>query len=162
MRSDEILNLKVVNITSGTTIGTVTKLLIDCESKQMMALQLGGGVFSNAVYVPFDDIQAIKNDVVMVESESSVVDRGTFKSTGIIDELNGRKALTVDGKDIGTIHNYDIDIVTGEITSVTVAIDTAMLGGLWQSVGERFEIPRSKIVTLGDNVIVDKSAADMP
>ena len=157
MKSEDILNLKVVNIENGATIGFVTKLLIDGEKIQMIALQIGGGIFSHADFMPFDAIKAIKNDALMIESESSVVERGAFKDNGIIDNLIGRKTLTEDGRDIGTIHDFDVDIVNGDITSVTVAIDKAMLGGLWQSAGERFEIPRRNIITLGDNVIVDKS-----
>lgn len=157
MTSKEILNLKVVEIASGSTIGTVTGILIDGETKLMAALQVGGSFFINPVYVPFENIKAIENDVAMVESQSSVVNRGTFKNNDMIDDMMNRKALTDDGIDIGTIHDYDIDIMNGEVTSVSVAIDKAVLGGLWQSAGERFDIPRSQIVTLGDNVIVDKS-----
>lgn len=161
MRSEEILDLEVVDIASGTTIGTVTGMLIDGESKLMVALQIGGGLLSHPDYVPFVSIKAIENDVVMVAPESSVVGRGTFRSDDMVDKLIGRKALTVDGKDIGTVHDYDIDIVTGEITSISIAIDTAVLGGLWQSAGERFDIPRSQIVTVGDSVVVDRSVTDM-
>jgi len=161
MRSEEILNLKVVDISSGATIGTVTGMLIDGESKRMVALQIGGGFLSHPDYVPFDRIKAIENDVVMVAPESSAVGRGTFRNTGMVDNLIGRKVLTIDGKDIGTVHDYDIDIVTGEITSISVAIDKAVLGGLWRSAGERFDIPRSQVVTLGDSVVVDRSVTDM-
>lgn len=160
MRSEEILNLKVVDTASGTTIGTVRGMLIDGESKRVVALQIGGGFLSHSEYVPFDSIKAIENDVVMVASEPSVGGRGTFRSTGMVDKLIDRKVLTVDGKDIGTVHDYDIDVATGEITSVSVAIDTAVLGGLWRSAGERFDIPRSQIVTLGDSVVVDRSVID--
>jgi sporulation protein YlmC with PRC-barrel domain len=158
MRSEDILNSKVVDLASGTGMGTVTGMLIDGDNKRMVALQIGGGLLSRSDYVPFDNIKAIENDVVMIVSP--MVDRGTFKDTGVMDKLSGRKVLTVDGKDIGTVHGYDIDTTTGEIASISVAIDKAVLGGLWQSAGERFDIPRSQIVTLGDNVVVDGSAMD--
>jgi sporulation protein YlmC with PRC-barrel domain len=161
MKSGDILNLKVVNIENGASIGSVTKLLIDGEKIQMIALQIGGGMFSHADYILFNAIKAIKNDALMIESESSVVERGTFKNNGIIDNLLGKKTLTEDGRDIGTVHEFDVDIVNGDITSITVAIDKAMLGGLWQSAGDRFDVHRKNIVTLGDNVIVDKSIVDV-
>ena len=41
-----------------------------------------------------------------------------------------------------------------------MAIDTAVMGGLWHTVGERFDIPRSLISILGDRVIVDSSVPD--
>jgi sporulation protein YlmC with PRC-barrel domain len=160
MRSEEILNLNVIDVASGTTIGTITGVLIDGPGKRVAALQVGGGLLSHSDYLPFENIKAIENDVVMVASESSVVRSGVFKNTGMIDKLIGRNVLTVEGKNIGTIHDYDIDIATGEITSVSVAIDTAVLGGLWKSAGERFDIPRRQIVTLGDSIVVDRAVAD--
>jgi sporulation protein YlmC with PRC-barrel domain len=160
MRSEEILEHKVVDIASGTTIGTVTGMLIDGEDKRMVALQIGGNFLTDPSYLPFKSIKSMENDVVMAVSESSVCERATFKSSGMVDKLIGRKVITVDGKDIGTVHDYDIDVATGEITSISVAIDTAMLGGLWRTAGERFDIPRSQIVTLGDNVVVDRSVTD--
>lgn len=161
MRSEEILNLKVVDISGGGTVGTVTGILIDGESKRVLALQIGGGFLSQPGYLPIAGIKAIENDAVMIPSESSVVGRGTFKDVRMIEKLIGRKVLTAEGKDIGTVHEYDIDTVTGEITSISVAIDTAVLGGLWRSAGERFSIPRSQIVALGDNVVVDRSVTDI-
>lgn len=161
MRSEEILNLKVVDTDSGTTIGSVTGMLIDSKSKSMVALQIGGGFLSHPDYVPFDSIKSIENDVVMVASESPVVGRGTFKSAGILEKLIGRKVFTVDGKDIGTVHDYDIDTATGDITFISVAIDKNVMGGLWRSAGECFDIPRHQIVTLGDSVVVDRSVTDI-
>jgi len=161
MRSEELLNLKVVDIESGTTIGTITGMLIDGESKRMVALQVGGSFLTHADYVPFADIKATENDVVMITSASSVVGRGTFKHAGMVDKLIDRKVLTIDGKDIGTVHDYDVDIATGEIKSISVACDTAVMGGLWQSAGERFDIPRSQVMTLGESVVIDKSVKDI-
>lgn len=160
MRSEKIMNLEVVDIASGTTIGNIEGMLIDGESKRVVGLQIGGGFLSHSDYVPFDRIKSIENDVVMIALESSVADRGSFRDTGMVEKLVGRKVLTVDGRDIGTVHDYDIDTATGEITSIGVAIDTAVLGGLWKSAGERFDIPRNQIVTLGDSVVVDRSVTD--
>ncbi|HEY3297545.1 MAG TPA: PRC-barrel domain-containing protein, partial [Armatimonadota bacterium] len=142
MKSEEIVNRQVVDIASGTTIGIVTGMLIDSESKQMVALQIGGGLLTPPNYVPFESIKAMENDVVMVTSESSVVGRASFKGAGRIDNLIGRNVLTVDGMELGTIHDYSVDIASGEITSISVATDTAVLGGLWKSAGEPFDIPR--------------------
>lgn len=160
MKSEQILDLKVVDIASGSNIGTVRGILIDAENKRMIALQLEVGFLSNPGYVSFDSIKAIENDVVMIESESSVVARGTFKDSGIVEKLVGRKVLTVEGKDIGTVHEYDIDILSGDLKSVSVAMDIPVLGGLWKNSGEIFDVPISKIVTLGESILVDKSVKD--
>ena len=157
MRADEIIKLKVMDVASGTTIGPVTGLLIDGDNRQVVALEVGGGLLSRPDYLPFGSIKSIENDVLTISSSGLLVERGAFKTSRLVGNLRGRKVFTDDGKHLGTVHEYDIETNTGEITCITVAIDTAVMGGLWQSVGERFDIPRNLIATLGDSVVVDSS-----
>jgi len=157
MRADEIFELKVMNVANGTTIGSVTGVLIDGDTRQVVALEIGGGVLSHADYLPFGSIISIENDVLTISSTRVLVRRGEFKTSRQVGTLSGRQVFTEDGKNLGTVHEYDIDTTTGEITSITVALDTAVLGGLWHTAGERFEIPRKLITKLGDSVIVDSS-----
>jgi len=157
MQADEILMLKVMDVASGTTIGSITGILIDGDKRQVVALEVGGGLLSRPDYLPFRHIKSIENDVLTISSSEILVERGEFKTARHVGHLRGHNVFTEDGKHLGTIHEYNIDHKSGDITSITVAIDTAVMGGLWQSVGERFDIPRSLIITLGDSVIVDNS-----
>lgn len=162
MRADEMMKLKVMDIARGTTLGTVSGMLIDSDTRQVVALAVGGGLFSPPVYLPYGSIKSIENDVLTISSSRILVTRGEFKTAGLIDNLAGRTVFTDDGKNLGTVHAYNIDTKNGKITAITVAIDTDVLGGLWQSAGERFDIPRSLIGTLGDSVVVDSAFLNQP
>ena len=157
MRAEDILKLKVMDIGSGTTIGSATGILIDADKKHVVALQIGGSLLSCPDYLPFESIKSIDNDVLTISSSKVLVDQEEFKTFRLVGNLNGRKVFTEDGKDLGTVHGFDVDTRNGDITFITVALDKAMMGGLWRSAGERFDIPRNLISTLGDSVVVDSS-----
>lgn len=154
MKSSEIANLKVVEIAGGSTAGSVTGLLISAESLRVLALEVTHGVLPHHDYVPFDSIRAIENDVVMIASPSVAVPRKNFPNTGLVEKLVGRKALTTDGRDLGSVQDYEIDTASGALTALFVAAEKTTLGGLWHSTGKPFAIPRSQIVTLGDTIVV--------
>lgn len=159
MYANEIIALKVMDVASGTTFGSVTGMLIDGDRRQVVALEVRDGLFSRSHYLPFANIKSIEHDVLMISSPAQLVDRGEFKISGLLNHLNAREVVTEDGKHLGAIHDYDVNIKNGEITSITVALETAVMGGLWQTVGERFDIPRKQISALGDSVIVDSGCA---
>ncbi len=159
MYANEIISLKVMDVSSGTTLGTVVGLLIDSEKRQVVALEVSGGMFIRTHYLPLASIKSIEHDVLMVASSEVLVVRGAYKTHGFIDHLSDRAVVTEDGKNLGTVHAYDVNTKNGDITCITVALDTDVLGGLWQTVGKRFDISRSHIGTLGDSVVVDSACA---
>ena len=160
MQEYEMIGLKVMDVANGTTIGSVTGMLIDGDKQQVVALEIGGGFLSRPDYLPFRHIKAIENDVLTISSSTVLVERGEFKTSRQVGDLCGHSVYTEDGINLGTVHEYDVDTKNGDITGITVAIDTAVMGGLWRSVGERFDIPRSLLVTMGDSVVVDSSVSN--
>ncbi len=161
MKAEEIMRLKVVDVASGTNIGSVTGVLIDGDIKKVIALEVGGGLLSRPDYLPFESISSIDNDILMISSAELFTERGEFKSSRLFSHLNERDVITEDGKKMGTIHEYDVDIKNGMVTSITVAIDKNLFCGLWRSTGELFDISRSNIVTIGDNVVVNSSVTNI-
>ena len=156
MRAED-MKLKILDVASGTTIGSVTGMLIDSDKRQVVALEVGGSLLSRPNYLPFGGIKSIENDVLTIASDGVLVERGEFDTFKLVGNLSGRKVFTKDGKSLGSVHDYDVDIKNGKITCITVATDIAVMGGLWRSDGERFDIPGRKIVTLGESVVVDES-----
>jgi len=150
MQAEDFFTLKVRDVENGTNIGSVTGILIDGHKKQVAALEVGGNLLSPPDYLPFQHILAIENDVLTISSSAALTVRGEYNTLGLVGHLRGCHVFTEDGKELGVVHEYDIDVKDGEITAITVAIDTDVMGGLWHTVGERFEIPRSLIATLGD------------
>lgn len=157
MRAKEMLKLKVLDVASGNTIGSISGMLIDSDRRQLVALEIGGNLLTHPDYLPFGSIKAIENDILTISSAEVLVERGEFKTSRQVGNIDGRQVITEDGKNLGTVHDYSIDTKNGAILYITVAKDTAVLGGLWQSAGARFNIPRGFIKTLGDNVVVDSS-----
>jgi len=154
-----MMKLRVMDVSSGTTIGSVTGIVFDGEKRQVVALEVGGGLLSSPDYLPFMSIKSVENDVLTIPSSAVLVGREEFKASGLVGDISGRAVFTDDGRNLGTVHECDVDTSNGEITSVTVALDTAVMGGLWRSAGERFDIPRRLILTLGDSVVVDGSVS---
>lgn len=157
MLADTIMSLTVLEISSGNIIGAVTGLLINGESKAVVALEIGGGWFTHPHYLPFANINAIENEVLTISSSEVLVKRGDFKSTHLLSSLLGRKVYTEEGKNLGTVHGYDVAIDNGEINYIMVALDTFALGVFRRSEGKRFDIPRNLITAIGDCVVVDNS-----
>jgi sporulation protein YlmC with PRC-barrel domain len=129
-------------------------MLIDGDKRQVEAFEIGNGFLSHPHYLPFGSIKSIENDVLTLTPSGALVAPRDFNTFKLVGNLSGRQVVTEDGKHLGTVHEYDVDTKNGEINFITVAMDTAMLGGLWQSAGERFDIPRNLITALGDSVIV--------
>ena len=159
MIAEAMTKLKVLDIASGNLIGAVTGLLIDGDQKEVVALEIGGGWFSHPHYLPFASIASIENDVLTIASADLLVERGEFKVSRLLGNLDGRKVYTEDGKNLGTVHDYNVDIQTGEISAITVALDSFSMAGLVRSEGKSFGIPRYLIAALGENVVVDNAVS---
>ena len=58
--------------------------------------------------------------VVLPSPLGVLVERGGFKTSRLVGNLSGRKVFTEDGKNLGTVHEYDVDTKNGKITCITV------------------------------------------
>lgn len=161
MNTEQLLGLTVIELEHGTTIGRVERVLIHQDEKRLVALEVNGKLASGARYVTFDNIKSVEGDVLVIPSTQSLVDRRNLPDVGVTDHITGRRVYTDDGKDLGTLHGYTIDPHSGEITSITFAVDKGVLGGLWKKAGDTYEVPMSLVRTLGESVIVDSSVPDV-
>lgn len=161
MKADEIINLKVIEVESGTSLGQVTGVLVDINNKRISAVAVpAGGVFGHNRYIPFENIVAIEHDVITIPSPQSLVERRNFPESTTIEYLSGRKVITEDGKDLGEMRTYEIDPKTGQIQAIVFGVNKEVLGGLWRTAGDAYTLPVELIKTLGENVIVDNSAPE--
>jgi|GEM_PF-3458926 len=161
MNANELMGLNVVDSEHGTTVGTIKGLLIDQQEKRVSALEVSERFLSRSRFVPFESIKSIEHDVLMIPSAQNLVARQDLGSTGLITHLTGRHVFTEDGKDLGTVRSYVVDSKTGDITSITFAVDKTAFHGLWKSAGDSYDLPSRFIITLGEHVIVDKSVPDI-
>ena len=157
MKANEILGLAVIDSERGDSMGNVKGFFIDLDKRLIVALEVGGRFLSSSKVLPFASIKALEQDIVMVPSAQSFINRRDLGFTGLTDRLTGRQVLTEDGRRLGDVRDYSFDVQTGEITTITFGVDKEVLGGLWKTAGDEYEISASHIMTLGDNIIVDNS-----
>lgn len=161
MKAEQIINLKVVEVEHGASLGNVTGLLIDARDRRIAAVAVGSGILGPSRYVPFDKIVSVEHDVLTVPNPESLVERRNFRTDGMVESLSGRKVVTEDGHELGDIRSYNFDVKTGELVSIEFAVSKAVLGGLWHAAGDRYEVPAVLVKAIGENVVVDNSVPEV-
>jgi uncharacterized protein YrrD len=91
-RSSELQGRPVVAASAGEKVGTVSDVLIDERSGRIAALVVGGGLFRSERVLPYEEIQVLGRDAVVVKSQASVVDARTWRERAARD----RTATTTD------------------------------------------------------------------
>lgn len=160
MKAREILGLAAIDSERGDALGSVKGFIIDLGKRSIVALEISGGFLSSSKVLPFNNIKALEQDVVMVPSAHSFINRRDLGFTGLTDRLTGRQVLTEDGRRLGDVRDYSFDVQSGDITTITFGVDKEVLGGLWKTAGDEYEISASYIKTLGENIIVDNSVPE--
>lgn len=162
MKAHEILGSKTIEVLRGTNLGIVIGLLLDADTKRVLALGVhAGGLLTHARYVAFGDVISIENDVVTIPAKESLLDRDSFRTADILESVKGRQVITEDGRELGELLDYDVEPKTGRIISMTFAPEQRALGGLIKKAGDRYDVPVELIKTIGENVVVDKSTPDV-
>ena len=117
----EIKGMPVVSVAEGKELGKVEALLVDPEAGEARWLRLGkGGFFGENRVISTDAVQAIGENAVTVDSETSAV---PIDEVAEAQELSrdkrrilGNRVLTNRGRLLGEIRDYEIDDETFQIT----------------------------------------------
>jgi len=110
-----------------------------------------GGWFSEAKVVPFQNVQAIGPDGVIVPSKESVVIADTEPAIKVVLEhknvLKGTKIMKTDGRDLGTMVDLYFDEQTGAVEGYEAS------GGLFgdAATGRSF-VPAPQTLRIGQDV----------
>lgn len=161
MKAEDITNMKVIEVARGSEVGPVAGLLIDTEAKKVVAVAIGGtGMLVEKKYVRYEDIISIEHDALTVPSADVLVHRKDLRPHGLVESLEKRRVLTEDGRELGTVQVYSVEPQSGEITSISFGVNKQVLGELWKTAGDSYEVSRHQIKALGDNVIVGSSVPD--
>lgn len=117
----EIKGIPVVSVAEGKELGKVDTLLVDVDAGTVRWLRLGkGGFFGETRVISVDAIQAIGENAITVDSETSAV---RIEEVTEAEELSrdkrrmiGNRMLTNEGRLLGEIRDYEIDDDTFQIT----------------------------------------------
>jgi uncharacterized protein YrrD len=138
-RVSELVGLPVVSFETGRKLASVEDILVDPERNAAVALLVEeGGWFADARVVPWDGVQSVGRDAIIVPSARAVLRAGRHPAarralrSGIV--VTWLRVLSDDGRDLGTITDVALDERTGAIVGFEVS------GGMLQDVqrGKRF------------------------
>lgn len=124
MKFSEVVDRKVVSTSTATTMAYVKELLVDPASRKVVALTVRKGPSKGAV-LPWSALTAFGQDAVtVVDAEAfSAPDDEVSALLGKDHELQGKRVLTEDGEDIGTVADVEFDPSSGAITAIQVGAE---------------------------------------
>ena len=162
LKGSDTIGLPVVTFDTGEQIEKVTDVVFNHESGQVVGFLVDeGGWFSAARVVPFDSVQSVGPDALVVSSKGAVVDASGIPEVARIlkrdNVLKGTKIMTTDGRDLGSMRDLYYDEATGRIEGFDVS------GGLFADAYQgRSFVPAPQTINIGEDVaFVPSETADL-
>ena len=152
MKGSDIIGLPVVTFDSGEKIEKVSDVVFDHSTNQVLAFLVDeAGWFSSARVVPFEALQTVGPDALIVPVKSAVVEARRVPAVAKILErdnvLKGTKIMTTDGRDLGSMRDLYFDEESGRVEGFEVS------GGLFADAYEgRSFVPAPQTLTIGEDV----------
>jgi uncharacterized protein YrrD len=73
-RTSELQGRPIVASDAGEKVGTVSDVLIDERSGRVAGLVVGGGLFRSERVLPYEEIEVMGRDAIVIKSQVSVLD----------------------------------------------------------------------------------------
>lgn len=156
MRSSDIKGLAVFSIADGKEIGTVKDLVINAANKavEYLLVEIPSWYFGSSV-IPFNMVEGIGSDAVMVESEALVKKVQDEPAALELVQKNIRllnnKVLTKKGRIIGHITEFHVNEESGQVTGCELADQQDTVQGI---------IPTNVFVVFGKDALVVNDDAE--
>ena len=151
-RGKEVLNKKIVALNGDVHEDQVRDLIFDPRGQRLLGLLVDeGGWFHAARVLPFEQVRAIGEDAVMVDTLGAVVSArevpGMSEVLSSSHRLIGTPLMTTEGEDLGTLADLYFDEQGGHVTGYD------MSGGIFadMSSGRSF-VPAAADLLLGKDV----------
>lgn len=158
IRGRELIGMPLFSVDQGKEIGEVKNLVFDPLQRRVTDLILReGGWFRRPEVVPFETIEHIGPDAVIIKpAEREVTAPVEIQEEDLKKSFNltGRKVLSEEGHDLGTVYDLGINEQTGEVFGFELT------QGVFRdtSTGKKY-IEYDHIRTIGeDAIIVDAEA----
>lgn len=151
-KGSEAIGKLVVAYNTGRRIARIRDLIFDENSNQLLGFVVEeGGWLSSARVIPFNQIQAIGTDAIVVPSEEAVVRAKKVPEISKIlrhnNVLKGTRIMTVNGSDLGTMVDLYFDDETGVVEGYEVS------GGLFaDAYSGRSFVPAPHTLNIGEHV----------
>lgn len=163
-RTHELMGLPVLTVAEGKHLGTISRLLVNRETRSVAAVGIGGGAFSHPSYLRFSQLSTIGGDAVMVPSEAVLKAGIPPEEIGELDSsLLGRPVVTEHGEKLGEVAGFTANTGTGRIESFRVRPEA---GGLARLAARAHlshpvlvELPDALVVSLGVSALIVRDEA---
>jgi sporulation protein YlmC with PRC-barrel domain len=155
MNANALKGMAIVSLQEGTKLGAIDQPLFDMAARQLGALAISGD--AGHFLVPFPQIQQIGSDAETVASSQVTQTPSTGSVLGALlslQDLGKLKVVDQAGTLLGTIHDVDIDPVSGQITQLT-----AHKGGLLGVGGTSTPIDAAAILMVGPDLLTVTTTA---
>jgi uncharacterized protein YrrD len=161
-KGTDTISLPVIAFDTGERFEKIRDVIFGQHENRVLGFLVDeGGWFNEAKVVPFQNVQAIGPDGVIVPSKESVVIANTEPAIkGVLEHKNllkGTKIMTTDGRDLGTMADVYFDEQTGAVEGYEAS------GGLFgdAATGRSF-VPAPQTLKIGQDVaFVPPETADM-
>ena len=167
MRLRDVLRKTVVTADEGEKLGRIDEVLFDRSCHHAIGLLVADGMIARQYVVPFDEVQTVGRDAVIVRTAARMVRASDWLKDGHDTQrsstITGKTVLTADGAELGAIHDLDIEERSGRVR----ALDVQPLNSPSHRVPHS-SIPTDSDTTFTNEVIVVSStvsvrhAADVP
>jgi uncharacterized protein YrrD len=125
-KAKSVIGKDVLSLATGGRIHSVKDILVGAGNDEVVAFLVDeGGLLGTSTVVPYEAIQSIGRDAVVIDQESSVVPAAnTPEVKAILDRNNkpvGKPVYTEDGQKMGDIADFYFDDANGRITGFEVS-----------------------------------------
>lgn len=142
-KSSEILNLPVLSIQDGTSVEKIARLAVNPASKAVEYLAFAGTPWYEPPWVlPWSKLKAVGRDLITIKSRKDMaqVNDSLRQALAKTVDVIGAEVIDASGRLCGTVTDFEIDEITGELRKLDLA--------------EGFILDAGAIVTLGAQAIV--------
>lgn len=160
MNHKTLTGREVISIESGRKLGQIERILFDPSSMRIDAIVIRPAIHSvleepgPMQQVAVDQIHALGQDVVTVQSDDALQPVSDAAVTGQLvafDQIENEAVMTEGGKKVGEVADVEFDDHSMQLESIQVS------RGL---LSRNSSIPVSEIISVGEDVIVVRDAAD--
>jgi len=125
-KGKSVIGKDVLSLATGVRIHSVKDILIGAGNDQVVALLVDeGGLLGTSTVVPFEAVNSIGRDAVVIEQEEAVVAASSDPEVKAIlnrtDKLLGKTVYTEDGQKMGSIADLYFDDASGRITGFEIS-----------------------------------------
>jgi uncharacterized protein YrrD len=125
VRLNEMIGKPIISTDTGERGGSIEDVLLDGSHKHVVGVLLASGMLSRQRVLPFEDVQTVGVDTLIVKTLSTVRDGKDWLHEGYPAHrwtaIRGKRVVTADGAGIGTLRDLVADVHTGDVVAFEVA-----------------------------------------